>query len=248
MRIRILHFDTLDSTNLEALRHARLGAEEGLCVVALQQTAGRGRRGRDWVSLAGNGLYLSILLRPALDDQTLPLITLMAAVAVHDVLSASVGLKPDIKWPNDILVNEKKICGILAESSETEYGLAVVVGIGINLRSPADEAAMPSATSIESEGGKSDGDDVLSAVTRSFASYYDVLQTPSGPKTILEEWRRRSTYFSGKEVKAEIENNKIITGVTDGLEANGALRVRAADGEIHAVHAGDVASLRLSET
>lgn len=244
MHFRVLHFDILDSTNLEALRHARLGAEEGLCVVAKQQTAGRGRRGRSWISRSETGLYLSMLLRPTLDERALPLITLMAAVAVHDVLTESVGLKPDIKWPNDVLVNEKKICGILAESAETPTGLAVVVGIGINLKLPVDEAITASATAIESEGGSVESNALLAAVITSFDRYYEILQTPSGPETVIDDWRQRSTYFSGKEVKAEIENDKNITGMTDGLEANGALRIRTPDGEIHAIHAGDVTGLR----
>ena len=168
----------------------------------------------------------------------------MAAVAVHDVLTESVGLKPDIKWPNDVLVNEKKICGILAESAETPTGLAVVVGIGINLKLPVDEAITASATAIESEGGSVESDALLAAVIKSFDRYYEILQTPSGPETVIDDWRQRSTYFSGKEVKAEIENDKNITGITDGLEANGALRIRTPDGEIHAIHAGDVTGLR----
>ena len=134
MNITILRFDTIDSTNTEALNQARAGAKEGLCIVALEQTAGRGRRGREWVSEKGAGIYFSIVLRPELELRFLPLITLMAGVAVHDTLSYA-GLRPDIKWVNDILVNEKKIAGILAETTETPDGLAVIVGIGINIRS-----------------------------------------------------------------------------------------------------------------
>ena len=134
MNITVLTYDTIDSTNTEALKQARLGAEEGLCVVARQQTAGRGRHGRTWVSPEDAGLYFSIVLRPKLDAKDLSLITLTAGVAVHDTL-AETGLKPDIKWVNDLLVDEKKICGILAETTDTQSGLAVIVGIGINLRS-----------------------------------------------------------------------------------------------------------------
>src|SRR5437868_14941143 len=124
MNFTILRFDSVDSTNTEALKQAKLGAGEGLCFVARQQTAGRGRHGRTWVSLEDAGLYFSIILRPRLETQYLTLITLMAGVAVHDAL-AEIGLKPDIKWVNDILVNEKKIGGILAETTETSKGLAV---------------------------------------------------------------------------------------------------------------------------
>lgn len=151
MNITILTFDTLDSTNTEALKQARLGAEEGVCIVARQQSAGRGRHGRKWVSEKDAGLYFSIVLRPKIETQYLPLITLMTGVAVHDTLG-ELGIDADIKWVNDLLVNEKKICGILAETTETNDGPAVVVGIGINIKSssfPPDIAYI--ATSIEEQ-------------------------------------------------------------------------------------------------
>src|SRR6266700_6166504 len=108
----IVRFDSLASTNTEAAQRALQGAPEGLCVVAEEQTAGRGRLQRDWVSRKGAGLYFSVVLRPRFAQSAWPLLTLMAAVAVHDALLDSCSLETDIKWPNDILVNEKKICGI----------------------------------------------------------------------------------------------------------------------------------------
>src|SRR4051794_8822977 len=121
MNFTILRFDTIGSTNDEALRQAKAGAAEGLCVVAGQQTAGRGRHGRNWVSEAGSGLYFSLVLRPKMEPQYVPLITLMTGVAVHDSLR-EFDLEADIKWVNDLLVNEKKIAGILAEATETDAG------------------------------------------------------------------------------------------------------------------------------
>jgi birA, biotin-[acetyl-CoA-carboxylase] ligase region len=134
MNFTVRYFDSIDSTNTAALKQARTGADEGLCIVARQQTAGRGRQGRVWTSPPDAGLYLSIVLRPTPEAQQLPLITLASAVAVFDTLG-QLDIDADIKWPNDILVDEKKICGILAETTETERGFAVVVGIGINLTS-----------------------------------------------------------------------------------------------------------------
>ena len=104
MNFSLLTFDILDSTNTEALKQARLGADEGVCVIARQQTAGRGRYGRTWISECDAGLYFSVVLRPKLDARDLPVITLMAGVAVHDTLAAF-GIKQDIKWVNDVLVN-----------------------------------------------------------------------------------------------------------------------------------------------
>jgi BirA family transcriptional regulator, biotin operon repressor / biotin---[acetyl-CoA-carboxylase] ligase len=244
VKITVLTFDTIDSTNTEALKQARLGAEEGLCIVASEQTAGRGRHGRTWVSDKNAGLYFSIVLRPKLETRFLPLITLMAGVAVHDTLR-EFGLKPDIKWVNDILVNEKKISGILAETTETSKGIAVIVGIGINIRSSnfPDEIA-DTATSIEAQSGQAPTtDELANTVTRFFSYFYDILNNENGPKEILTEWRRRSTYFSGKSVRVTLEN-KTLTGMTDGLEKNGALRVRKSDGNVTIIQAGDVEQLR----
>jgi BirA family biotin operon repressor/biotin-[acetyl-CoA-carboxylase] ligase len=239
MNINVLTDDTIDSTNSEALKQARLGADEGLCVVARQQTAGRGRHGRVWVSAKDAGLYFSIVLRPKIEVKFLPLITLMAGVAVHDTL-AELGLKPDIKWVNDVLVNEKKISGILAETTETGSGLAVVVGIGINLKSanfPPEIA--DTATSLEANGRTATFDEVRELLVKYLVYFYNVLTSESGPAEIVDEWRKRSTYFSGKQVRVTL-GGEVVTGITVGLELNGALRLRKDDGAVVTVQAGDV--------
>ncbi len=243
MNFTILRFDTIDSTNTEALKQARAGADEGLCIVARQQTAGRGRHGRTWISAKDAGLYFSVVLLPKIETKYLPLITLTAGVAVHDTL-AGFGLRPDIKWVNDILINEKKIAGILAETAETNSGLAVVVGIGINLKpSSFPPEIAETATSIETATGSSiNRDELIESLTRSIDRYYNVLHEKAGPETIVREWRRRSTYFSGKRVRVVLEK-ETITGSTDGLEENGALRIKTAGGN-RIVQAGDVETVR----
>lgn len=244
MNINILRFDKLDSTNTEAANQARKGADEGLCVIAREQTAGRGRQGRTWASEKDSGLFFSIVLRPTLDAKYLPLITLMAGVAVADTLT-EIGLKPDIKWVNDILVNEKKISGILAETVETSIGLAVIVGIGVNLTSrnfPREIAEI--ATSIEAEIAKKVTQDELAAPLTKYLNYfYDILEGENGCAEILREWQKRSSYFIGKSVRVTLANDTI-EGITDGLEENGALRVKTANGNITIVQAGDVTRLR----
>jgi len=243
MNITVLTYDSLDSTNTEALKQARQGADEGLCIVARQQTAGRGRHGRVWVSQKNAGLYFSIVLRPKLDTKFLPLITLMTGVAVHDTLQ-DLGLNPDIKWVNDVLLNGKKISGILAETTETNNGLAVGVGIGINLKStnfPPEIADI--ATSLESETKVAATGNLVELLTKYLTYFYEILRSENGPAEIIDEWRRRSSYFSGKAVRVVLEN-ETITGVTDGLEPNGALRVRRENGELSIIHAGDVEQLR----
>ncbi|MGD9628695.1 MAG: biotin--[acetyl-CoA-carboxylase] ligase [Pyrinomonadaceae bacterium] len=260
MNINLLTFDTIDSTNTEALKQARLGADEGVCIVARQQTAGRGRHGRTWVSKPDAGLYFSIVLRPKIETQNLPLITLMTGVAVHDTLE-EFGIDSDLKWVNDLLVNDKKIGGILAETTDTPNGLAAIVGIGINLKSsnfPPEIAE--TATSIEElqkparqqglnaqVGGYALAHARASALAESLTKYityfYTILQSEDGPATIIDEWRKRSSYFSGKPVRVVLENESL-EGVTDGLEPNGALRVKRNDGSLTIVQAGDVEQLR----
>jgi len=126
------------------MRRAKAGAPEGLCIIAREQTDGRGRLDRTWQSPKDGGLYFSIILRPQLEINAWPLLGLMAALAVSDALTKACGLHADIKWPNDIYVAERKLCGILAETVETDMGMAAILGIGINLndeRLPADVAS-----------------------------------------------------------------------------------------------------------
>jgi BirA family biotin operon repressor/biotin-[acetyl-CoA-carboxylase] ligase len=247
MNFSVHRFDLIDSTNTEALKHARRGTDEGTCIIARQQIAGRGRQGRIWTSPRDAGLYLSIVLRPRLDAKYLPLITLAAAVAVFDTL-APLGIEADIKWPNDILVNEKKICGILAETAETERGLAVVVGIGINLTSQNFSRELnDTAASLEGVLSRPVAVSELEGpLQKYFDRWYSRLHEPDGALTIIREWGSRSTYFHGKQVSVTLAN-EMITGVTDGLEANGALRVKKDDGELTIVQAGDVERVRPSD-
>jgi len=245
MNFTILRFDQIESTNTEALNQARRGANEGLCVVARQQTAGRGRKGRVWISETDAGLFFSIVLRPQIETGFLPLITLMSAVAVHDTLETLYRIDCDIKWVNDIHASGKKICGILAETCDTPKGLAVVAGIGINLKStnfPPEIAE--TATSIEAETGEIPNTETLLQKLCYFLSENcALLYGANGAEKIRAEWTRRSSYAFGKRVRVVLEN-ETIQGITQGIEENGALRVAQVSGEIRAIHAGDVEQLR----
>jgi len=207
MNFTILRFDTIESTNTEALNQARRGASEGLCVIAKQQTAGRGRHGRNWVSEKDSGLYFSIVLRPKIEPRFLPLITLMTAVAVHETLEELYKIECDIKWVNDIHVRDKKICGILAETCDTPKGLAIIVGIGINLKSsnfPPEIAE--TATSIANETSKNpNAEELLQTLTHYFADFYEVLILENGAEKIRQNWTERSSYAFGKTVRVNLE-------------------------------------------
>lgn len=218
-----------------------------MCVIARKQTAGRGRHGRNWVSEKDSGLYFSIVLFPEIKREFFPVITLMTAIVVFEILNKYQGLrfKLDIKWSNDVLADEKKICGILAETSITSRGLAVIVGIGINLTSANFPPELKeTATSIEQEiGEKIDLDELLKSLTDNLKTYYEILKEPQGHKQILYEWSKRSSYYQKKIVRVNLEN-ETIEGITCGLEDNGALRVEMKNGDIKIIQAGDVERLR----
>lgn len=242
---KILTFDSLPSTNLEAARRAAEGAAEGLCVVAGEQTAGRGRRDRQWLSPKGAGLYFSIVLRPQFDPSLWPLLTLMAAVAAHDALRAAYSLETDIKWPNDILADEKKVCGILAETVDTPAGRAVVIGIGINMNQNAFPPELEGiATSVEAVTGvKPELSKLLDALVHELTTHYEVLNRPHGNAEIIRSWCARSSYCEGRPVRVT-DGNETVVGTTRGLECDGALRVETDAGKIRVLRAGDVSSVR----
>ena len=244
----ILRYDSLPSTNTEAASQAARGAPEGLCVVAREQTRGRGRRERAWASPKGAGLYFSIVLRPRLPPEAWPLITLLAALAVRDALLEACALQTDIKWPNDILAatNGRKLCGILAEAIETDTGRACILGIGINLSERAYPPELQAhATSIEAATGRpADLEQVLAALVSHLARRYTQLHSPAvGRSEIIREWSANSSYAEGKRVRVHAAT-EIFNGTTRGLEPDGALRVETAAGEIKCVRAGDVQALR----
>jgi BirA family biotin operon repressor/biotin-[acetyl-CoA-carboxylase] ligase len=233
----VLRYESLPSTNTELARMASEGAAEGVAVLADEQTAGRGRLQRAWSSPKGAGLYFSILLRPRIPVDRWPLITFMAALAVGDALQEATGLRTDIKWPNDLLSGERKICGILSEAIETPAGRAVIVGIGINLT----QSAFPEATSVaEATGVKPDREAILAALLSALTRWYSLLNER---EKIVAAWSSRSSYATGRLVQVN-NGDELWRGTTCGVEPDGALRLRTVSGEIKVLRAGDVQSLR----
>jgi len=244
----IQRFDSIDSTNLEAMRQAKAGAAEGLCIVAREQRRGRGRLDRSWHSPADAGLYMSFLLRPRFEMNKWPLITLMAALAVYDALMTACKMRADIKWPNDLCVNDLKLCGILAETVETDSGPAAVVGIGINLGSDILAHAPANAASVESvTGEKPDSEFLLTELLKCIAERYGLLETADGCEHTIREWCARSSYAIDRRVRVTV-SQETFEGTTRGLESDGALRVETADGRIRVIRAGDVTALRSTST
>ncbi|HKX83821.1 MAG TPA: biotin--[acetyl-CoA-carboxylase] ligase [Pyrinomonadaceae bacterium] len=247
MNITILNFDTIESTNTEAINQAKLGADEGLCVIAREQTHGRGRHGRVWVSPKDEGLYFSIVLRPKLELQYIPLITLAAGIAVHETLEGF-GVSSDIKWVNDILVDGRKIGGILGETTETPKGLAVILGIGINVANQSFPPVIETkATSLRDHSVNGISPEVLlQPLIKNITKAYEMLLSPNGLQQVIDQWGKRSSYFKGKSVKVILEGS-IVRGVTDGLEPSGALRVITDEGSVRLIQAGHVELLREAE-
>jgi len=244
LKSKILRFESLPSTNTELARLASEGAPEGVTIVADEQTAGRGRLQRAWSSPKGAGLYFSTLLRPTIPQNCWPLITFMAALAVGDALREACDLETDIKWPNDILSGERKICGILAEAIDTPAGRAVILGVGINLTQNAFPPELANvATSVSHAIGRApDREQILASLLNALSKWYPALDTPG---QIVDAWSNRSSYAIGKLVQVS-NGDDVWQGTTCGVEPDGALRLRTSDGEIKIVRAGDVYRIRSS--
>lgn len=241
----ILRFESLDSTNLEAMRRAKAGAPEGLCIVASEQTRGRGRLDRAWLSPKDSGLYFSIILRPQFGLSAWPLIGLMSALAASEALSRSADLKVDIKWPNDLYANGRKLGGILSETIESSAGTAAIVGIGINLTQESLPAELKEiATSVEEAARiKPNRDLLLDELVTAMAQRYEALQNEGGAEHTVREWCANSSYAFERRVRVSL-STEIFDGTTRGLESDGALRVEDDDGKMRVVRAGDVTALR----
>jgi BirA family biotin operon repressor/biotin-[acetyl-CoA-carboxylase] ligase len=190
-------------------------------------------------------LYFSILLRPTFEQQSWPLLTFVAALAVNDALLQCCQLKTDIKWPNDILAHDRKLCGILAETIETPAGRAVIVGIGVNIKKNSYPVELESvATSVETETGQGiEPHDLLEPLLEAFANHYQTLQQAGGDEHIVREVSARSSYTSNKHIRVN-DADDILVGTTRGLERDGSLRVETDDGNVKTIRAGDVTVVR----
>jgi len=233
-----LVLDDVDSTNSEAMRQAKAGAGEGLWIVAKSQSAGRGRRGRQWSSFNGN-LFASLLLRPATTPQTAANISFVAALAVHDVVCECLADCTDIhvKWPNDVLVGGAKISGILLESAVSADGAVeyLVVGIGINVATAPTDTPYPSTSLLDNQCLIST-DEVMDRLEKSFANWYGIW-CAQGFAPIRSMWLKRTNYLNSLiNVRTAHES---LNGVFTDIDENGAL-ILDVDGDMRQIHAGDV--------
>ena len=233
---RLVFFQEVSSTMDEASRLAESGTEEGTVVVAESQTSGRGRQGRNWVSRQGN-IYLSIVFRPT--SALLPMLSILAGVAVVRAIRKTTGLDPRIKWPNDVLIDGKKVSGILVESVvEGQIPAYAILGIGINvnLDTQSLEEIDVAATAISAAAGHDiPRENILGQLLQDIDSLY--IQATQGASP-LAEWKSLLETL-GQRVRAYWGQDSY-TGVAEDIDELGNLQLRLDDGQLVTVTAGDV--------
>jgi BirA family biotin operon repressor/biotin-[acetyl-CoA-carboxylase] ligase len=235
----IERFASVDSTNRWLLDAARGGAAVGTVVVADHQHAGRGRRGRSWESTPGESLLVSVLLRPLLPVDRVHVVTIAAGLALADAVERVAGLTTSLKWPNDLVVGERKLAGLLAEADVVGGEVrALVVGAGCNLAQhsfPPPIADVATSCVIE-RGVAPDRDAVLDAFLAAFGEKLDALDA------VVDEYRRRLGTL-GRRVRVELDGS-FVEGTASELDDRGRLVVTPLDGPSVVVAAGDVVHLR----
>jgi BirA family transcriptional regulator, biotin operon repressor / biotin---[acetyl-CoA-carboxylase] ligase len=236
----IEHHRSLDSTNDRLKELARAGAPEGSVVWADAQIGGHGRHGRAWVSPPGN-LYVSVLLRP--EAAPAALLPLAAGVAVAEAIE-SLGVAARLKWPNDVMVGDRKLGGILAESSSTGPSIDwVVLGIGVNVKAPlAPELALTATSLLDAGGSLARVEDVACAVLARLGVWYHRLSGP-GASGVLDEWRRRSVSWWGQPVEAWLGGLRV-AGCAVGVDDEGGLVLERDDGSRATLRSGEVRRCR----
>ncbi|SNB45733.1 biotin--[acetyl-CoA-carboxylase] ligase [Geobacter sp. DSM 9736] len=239
---RLVWYREIESTNETAYQLAEEGAAEGTVVLAEAQRLGKGRLGRRWESPDGVNLYCSVILRPPIAPMQAAQLTFSSAVAVARAIEQETDLRPLIKWPNDVLVNGRKVAGLLNElSAETEQVNFIILGIGVNLNMTCDQFPMElrhPATSLLLEQEKAvDRQSFTRVLLRSLDDLYDSFLA-NGYKPIRDEWLARSTVM-GRSVRVTVQEREV-TGVVIGIDEYGALLLQVGEGSVEKILAGDV--------
>jgi BirA family transcriptional regulator, biotin operon repressor / biotin---[acetyl-CoA-carboxylase] ligase len=235
----IRQFERIDSTNRYLLDEARGGAAEGIVAVAAYQSQGRGRRGRTWTAPPDASLLVSVLLRPiGLPADRRHLVTAALSLAAVAACEKVAGFRPGVKWPNDLVVEDRKLAGILAEVE----GDAIVAGLGMNLNWPSDQLPEGAVAVNGVRGGPVDRGQMLVALLLHLEHRCAQLSEPAGWMALLEAARASSATI-GREVAVDMVDRTVV-GRAEAIDGSGHLRVRTADGTSLEVTAGDVIHLR----
>jgi len=225
VRFRIIRLESTDSTMKEAAGHP-----PGTVIVAEQQTAGQGRLGRSWHSEPGAGLYVSIVLEPVGEAAELPVITLALGLAAQEAVQNVAGVTCDLRWPNDLLIGERKCAGILVQLE----GGVIIAGIGVNVNHTSfPEELAGTATSLRLATGREHSREELLAALLNAVSSYIALLEEEGPDAVLRLFARASSYVHGRRVQVGR-----LTGITDGLDPTGFLWLREESGQRHLIRSG----------
>ena len=188
----VLYFDTIDSTNTKAQELAEKGYPSGTLVVADKQESGKGRRGRSWVSPSGTGIFMTLMIKPDINPNNASMLTLVAALAVAKAITSVTSEEAMIKWPNDIVVNSKKVCGILTEmNAQFDYINHIVVGIGINVHNesfPEEISQMASSLMIEAGGKRFHRAQIIAETMSYFEQYYDTFLKTQDLSALVKEY------------------------------------------------------------
>lgn len=240
---KLYYYDETGSTNIDAKRLAEDGAPHGTTVVADRQNQGRGRRGRTWQSPAGSAIYMSIALKPDFAPDKASMLTLVMALSVAEAVTDLTGLAASIKWPNDIVVNKKKVCGILTEmSAELDYIHHVVIGVGINVNNSLEdfsEEVQKTATSLKLESGAAvSRAAMVERVLFYFEKNYDMFVIKEDLSNLQEKYQKHLVNLNA-EVKV-LDPKGEYTGIARGINPTGELLVEKENGEIVSVYAGEV--------
>lgn len=245
----VVYFQETDSTNVRAHELGEAAAPEGTVVVADHQVAGKGRRGRQWVSPPGVNLYTSVLLRPDIFPRFATQLTFVSAVAVARAIEDVTALKPRVKWPNDVLIGGKKVAGLLNEmSSETESINYVILGIGVNLNMRADQfppdLRYPATSVALEQSFPVSRLDFARALFRRLDHYY-FLFLEEGFSPVIRDWESLCDLM-GRPVEVDYQD-RVVRGTAEGLDEDGALLLRLPEGMRERVLAGDVRPLGTGE-
>ncbi len=233
--------DETDSTNNDLKELAKSGAESGCTVIADAQTQGRGRVGRSFYSPKGSGIYMSLLLKPSLDEGDMVLVTTAASVAVARGIERSTGKSPQIKWVNDLYLDDKKICGILVEAVRDYRNkiIAIIIGVGINCEyCEFPEEIRDIAGAVAKDGESVSRNKIIAEILKEFAKIEDLIKS----KKFLDEYKGRSMVL-GREIYVLGKENEILKAVD--IDERGSLVTETKDGEQRVLFSGEI-SIRLN--
>ena len=236
--------DTTSSTNADVRAAVDGGAGAGLVVIAEQQTSGRGRLDRVWESPPRAGILMSMLVEPAVPATQLPLLPLLTAVAVVEAVRGVAELPARVKWPNDVLVDGRKLGGILLERAPSG---AAIVGVGVNVTTRADELPVETSTSVQVAGGVSDRESLVKEILRAFERRFHGYVSASGSAASVLPAYRELCETLGREIAVSLPDGASVHGIATAVDDGGMLVVRQTDGVERSWSAGDVIHVRGKE-